>query len=279
MLISLIKNELIKAFYKKRTFISLLLIFFLIPFIIIAINKGAYSLQSRIYGQLEDSFIFIGSIINGYLATYIVITILISNMPFLYTIIPSEIISGEYQKGTFRIYLTRPPSRSLVLTSKLLYVILSTILVHCFFFLYTLIFSLLILDSGDLAVYHKGLLFLGEEDVVFRFILSALISLPVMITVSILCFMFSALSRNAVAPIILTISTIFIGSAISIIPIDLFEKVNPYLFTGYTNTFLVAFYDPIPFEKVIHTIFVTFIWSIIFIIITYYIFNKRDITE
>ena len=103
MLISLIKNELIKAFYKKRTFISFLLIFFLIPFIFIAINKGAYSLQSRIYGQLEDSFIFIGSIINGYLATYIVITILISNMPFLYTIIPSEIISGEYQKGTFRI--------------------------------------------------------------------------------------------------------------------------------------------------------------------------------
>ena len=97
MIINLLRNELTKALYKKRTFIGVLLILLLIPFIVIAINKGAYSLQSKIYGQLEDSFIFIGSIINGYLATYIVITILISNMPFLYTIIPSEIISGEYQ--------------------------------------------------------------------------------------------------------------------------------------------------------------------------------------
>ena len=81
-------------------------------------------------------------------------------MPFLYTIIPSEIISGEYQKGTFRIYLTRPPSRSLILTSKLMYVVFSTVIIHIFFFLYTISISLIILNSGDLAVYHKGLLFL-----------------------------------------------------------------------------------------------------------------------
>jgi len=279
MLINLIKNELIKALNKKRTYISILLIILLIPFIIMAINMGANSLQSRIYGQLEDSFIFIGSIINGYLATYIVITILISNMPFLYTIIPSEIISGEYQKGTFRIYLTRPPTRSLVLTSKLLYVIFSTTIIHLFFFIYTITLSLIILNGGDLAVYHNGLLFLSEEDVIIRFIFSALISLPVMITVSILCFMFSTLSRNAVAPIILTISTIFIGSAISVIPIDLFEAINPYLFTGYINTFLVAFYDPIPIDKVLYNLINSLIWSTIFIIISYYIFNKRDITE
>ena len=279
MLINLIKNELIKALNKKRTYISILLIILLIPFIIMAINMGANSLQSRIYGQLEDSFIFIGSIINGYLATYIVITILISNMPFLYTIIPSEIISGEYQKGTFRIYLTRPPTRSLVLTSKLLYVIFSTTIIHLFFFIYTITLSLIILNGGDLAVYHNGLLFLSEEDVIIRFIFSALISLPVMITVSILCFMFSTLSRNAVAPIILTISTIFIGSAISVIPIDLFEAINPYLFTGYINTFLVAFHDPIPIDKVLYNLINSLIWSTIFIIISYYIFNKRDITE
>ncbi|MED5474687.1 MAG: ABC transporter permease [Candidatus Neomarinimicrobiota bacterium] len=279
MIINLLRNELTKALYKKRTYIGVLLILLLIPFIVIAINKGAYSLQSKIYGQLEDSFIFIGSIINGYLATYIVITILISNMPFLYTIIPSEIISGEYQKGTFRIYLTRPPSRSLVLTSKLMYVVFSTVIIHIFFFLYTISISLIILNSGDLAVYHKGLLFLGEDEVIYRFILSAIISLPVMVTVSILCLMFSVLSRNAVAPIILTMSIIFIGSAISVIPIDLFELINPYLFTGYINTFLVAFYDPIPYNKIIITYIVSMFWSLGFVGISYYIFNERDITE
>ena len=88
-------NELIKVLYKRRTYISFILITFLIPVIVYAIEYGAVSLQTKIYGQMEDSFIFIGTIINGYLASYLIIAILITHMPFLSTIIPSEIISGE----------------------------------------------------------------------------------------------------------------------------------------------------------------------------------------
>ena len=87
----------------------------MIPFIIWSINNGGSSLEKNIYGQLEDSFIFIGSLVNGYFASYIIIAVLITHMPFLSTIVSSEIVSGEYSKGTFRIYLTRSISRSSVL--------------------------------------------------------------------------------------------------------------------------------------------------------------------
>ena len=57
MMINLFYNELVKALYKRRTYISFLLITLLIPVIVYAIDYGAISLQTKIYGQMEDSFI------------------------------------------------------------------------------------------------------------------------------------------------------------------------------------------------------------------------------
>ena len=175
-MIDLLYNEIIKTFNKKRTYISFLLIVIIIPFIIWAINNGGGSLEQRIYGQLQDSFIFIGSLINGYFASYIIIAVLITHMPFLSTIVSSEIVSGEYSKGTFRLYLTRPVTRSQVLLSKLLVVYFYTTLMMFFFYCYTVLLSMIVLGAGDLAVFHNGLLFLDASDIIWRFILAFFIS-------------------------------------------------------------------------------------------------------
>tara|TARA_B100001142_G_C14309803_1_gene646205 strand:- start:780 stop:1616 length:837 start_codon:yes stop_codon:yes gene_type:complete len=278
-MINLFYNELIKAFYKRRTYISFLLITLLIPVIVYAIDYGAISLQNKIYGQMQDSFIFIGSIVNGYLATYLIIAILITHMPFLSTIIPSEIISGEYSKGTFRIYLTRPVSRSSVFISKLLVVLLYTTAMMCYFFFYSLFVSYLILGSGELIVFHKGILLLSNDDIIWRFWLSFAFSNMVMISVSSLCLLFSSFSKNSVTPIISTISIVFVGTAISFIPIDIFELIDPYLFTGYIDIFLLAFYDPVPYSIFINCFIVCFLWSTLFISAAYYNFTYRDILE
>ena len=278
-MINLFYNELIKTLYKRRTYISFILISLLIPVIVYAIDYGAVSLQTKVYGQLEDSFIFIGSIVNGYLSTYLIIAILITHMPFLSTIIPSEIISGEYSKGTFRIYLTRPVSRSSVFFSKLLVVLLYTTLMMFYFFFYSLLISVLILGSGELIVFHEGILLLGEDDIIWRFALSFIFSNFVMIAVSCLCLLFSSFSKNSVTPIISTISIVFIGTAIAFIPIDIFELVNPYLFTGYIDIFLLAFYDPIPYDIFWDCFIVCFLWSSVFIAIAYYNFTYKDILE
>ena len=77
MLKSLIINEIIKVAQKKRTYISFFLITILIPFIVLAVKSGGGSLESKLYGQLADSFIFVGSLVNGNLSAYIIIAILI----------------------------------------------------------------------------------------------------------------------------------------------------------------------------------------------------------
>ena len=117
-MINLFKNELIKALLKRRTYISFILITLLIPVIVYGFKYGAVTLEMKISDQMEDMFLTAGTAVNGNLAAYISIAILIAQMPFLSTIVPSEIISGEYSKGTFRIYLTGPISRAGVFLSK-----------------------------------------------------------------------------------------------------------------------------------------------------------------
>jgi ABC-2 type transport system permease protein len=278
-MINLFYNELLKAFYKRRTYISFILISLLIPAIVYAIDYGAVSLETKIYGQMQDSFIFIGSIINGYLSAYLIIAILITHMPFLSTIIPSEIISGEYSKGTFRIYLTRAILRRDVFIAKVFVVFLYTSMMMFYFFLYSLIISYFILGDGELIVFHKGILLLSEDDIIWRFMLGFIFSNFVMITVASLCLFFSSFSKNSVTPIISTISIVFVGSAISFIPIDIFELIDPYLFTGYIDIFLLAFHYPVPNEIFINCFLVCFSWSFLFILMAYFNFTNRDILE
>ena len=275
----LIYNEFQKIINRKRTYIGFILIGILIPFIVGAIDNGGNMLEKTIYGQLSDSFFFVGSLINGYLATYIIIAVLITHMPFLSTIVAADIVSGEYSKGTFRLYLSRPISRSKVLLSKLIIVYGYTIILMGFFISYALLISIIWLGTGELAVFHMGLLFLAEDDALVRFFIAFLTSTVVMLTVSSLCFFISTISKNSVTPIIITISTVFVGTAISIIPIEFFEKINPYLFTGYINSYLSAFHDPIPFDAILRLIVVCFIWTVIFLGLAFNHFIKKDKTD
>ena len=279
MIKNLLINEFVKVLYKKRTYISFVLITALIPVIVLAVKNGGGSLESKLYGQLADSFIFVGSLVNGNLSAYIIIAILISHMPFLSTIVASEIVSGEYSKGTFRMYLTRPISRNKVLLSKLLIVLGYTTLMMLYFVLYTLFISRLIIGHGDLVVFHNGLLVLDSMDVGWRFMLSFWLSNILMLTVTCLCFMISTFSKNSVTPIIVTISIVFIGTAVAFIPIEIFEKLNPYLFTGYIDLFLTAFHDPLPYHLFLQEAVVCSVWSIIFIITSFYHFNRCDILD
>ena len=111
----------------------------------------------------------------------------------------------------------------------------------------------------------------------WRFFLAYLISCGVMLAISSLCFMISTFSRNSVTPIIITISAVFIGSAISFIPLEIFELVNPYLFTGYIDLFLAAFHDPVPWGLIKNATVICGLWSSVFIVISFYNFSNKEI--
>ena len=277
MLLKLIGIEVIKIFGKKRSLLGFLALAILMPLIIWGFSKGATGIERDVMRQLEGSFIIVGSIFNGFLVTYITMNFLWIHIPFLIMLVAGDVVAGEGAAGTFRITLTRKISRFQILIAKLIATYLYTVLLITFFVIMSLGLGSLWLGIGDLVVFDDGVLILPQEMVWSRFALAFVFANFVMLVVATLCFMFSSMVNNGIGPIIGAMAIIIIGLAIANIPIDIFGKISPYLFTSYFDIWQKAFFDPIPWSDVGNDAMVLSIYTIVFIIISAVHFIKKDI--
>ncbi|MBU0528658.1 ABC transporter permease subunit [bacterium] len=247
------------------------------PLIIWGFSKGATGIERDLVHQLDGAFIIVGSVFNGFLVTYITMNFLWVHIPFLIMLVAGDVVAGEGAAGTFRITLTRRISRFQILIAKLIATYIYTIILITFFVLMSLGLGSLWLGIGDLVVFDKGILILPQEMVWMRFALAFLFATYVMIVVATLCFMFSSMVNNGIGPIIGAMAIIIIGLAIANIPIDIFEKISPYIFTSYFDIWQKAFFDPIPWRDIGNDAIVLTIFTLVFIIISIVQFIRKDI--
>ncbi len=278
MLFRLVGIEIIKIFGKKRSLLGFLALAILMPLIIWGFSKGATGIEQDIVRQLEGSFIIVGSVFNGFLVTYITMNFLWVHIPFLIMLVAGDVVAGEGAAGTFRITLIRRISRFQILIAKLIATYFYTILLIAFFAIMSLGLGSLWLGIGDLVVFDKGILILPQEMAWTRFALAFLFASFVMLVVTTLCFMFSSMVNNGIGPIIGAMSIIIIGLAIANIPIDIFEKISPYIFTSYFDIWQKAFFEPIPWSDIGNDVIVLTIYMLVFIIISTVLFIRKDIS-
>ncbi|MEE8341862.1 MAG: ABC transporter permease [Candidatus Neomarinimicrobiota bacterium] len=278
MLIKLIGIEIIKIFGKKRSLLGFLALAVLMPLIIWGFSKGATGIEQDIMHQLEGSFIIIGSIFNGFLVTYITMNFLWVHIPFLVMLVAGDVVAGEGAAGTFRIILIRRISRFKILIAKLIATYIYTIILILFFAIMSLGLGSLWLGIGDLVVFDEGILILAQEMVWGRFALAFILATFVMLVVATLCFMFSSMVNNGIGPIVGAMAIIIIGLAIANIPIDIFEKISPYIFTSYFDIWQKAFFDPIPWNDIANDAIILTIYMSVFIVISTVQFLRKDIS-
>lgn len=117
-MIKLINIELYKIFKKWRTYIGFIVIAVLIPMIEIAISiEGTRSLNF-VTREIQQTFIFVGNLLNTYFVSYLILNSLAIHIPFLITLVAGDLLAGEATAGTYRILITRPISRFEIVTSK-----------------------------------------------------------------------------------------------------------------------------------------------------------------
>ncbi len=278
MLFNLIGIEIIKIFGKKRSLLGFLALAVLMPLIIWGFSKGATEIEQDIMHQLEGSFIIVGSIFNGFLVTYITMNFLWVHIPFLIMLVAGDVVAGEGAAGTFRIILTRRVSRFKILIAKLIATYFYTIILILFFAIMSLGLGSLWLGIGDLVVFDKGILILAQEMAWVRFALAFVFATFVMLVVATLCFMFSSMVNNGIGPIVGAMAIIIIGLAIANIPIDIFQKISPYIFTSYFDIWQKAFFDPIPWKDIGIDAIILTIYMLVFIIISTVQFIRKDIS-
>ena len=278
MIFALIRIELSKIFRKWRTYIGFLAIAVLVPIIQIAMLVEGERSINFMTRNLQQSFVFVGNLLNGYLISYAILNALVVHIPFLITLVAGDLLAGEATAGTYRILVTRPVSRFKIVFSKFLSGLIYTNLLVLFMAIMSLGIGLLVFGVGELIVIKNvNILILSRTDVFWRFILAYGFATLSMTVVLALAFLFSSLVENAIGPIVSTMAIIIVFVIISALDIEFFQSIRPYLFTNYMQSWRSFFDDPIDMHDILKSAGVLLGHVVIFLSATVYIFHKKDI--
>lgn len=277
-MLTLIRIELYKIFKKWRTYIGFIAISALVPIIQIAISIEGHKTFNFMTRGLQQSFVFVGNFLNGYLVSHIILNSLYIHIPFLVTLVAGDLLAGEATAGTYRMLLTRPVSRFSIVTSKFFAGIIYTFLLVAWLALLSLGVGTLLFGTGELIVIKSSaLIIFSRDDILWRFASAYLFAGISMSVVTSLGFLLSSLVENSIGPIITTMAIIIAFIVISAIDVSFFSIIRPYLFTNYMGTWSSLFDKPVNLESIWKAIGVLFAHIVILYCITLYVFKKKDI--
>jgi ABC-2 type transport system permease protein len=275
---TLIRYELLKTYRKLRTYIGFGLILVLVPLVYWGFSLGGDDMINGMTRGLQKDFLFVGSLFNGWFVSNMVINALFVHVPFLIVLVAGDIFAGEATGGTFRLLLTRPPSRTRIFAVKTASTMLYTLSLVVFLALFSIGLALLLFGTGDLITFGEaGVAILPAGDVWWRFAAAYLLAGWAMCTVAALALLFSTLVENAIGPIVGSMAIIILFLILSNLPFDFFERLRPYLFTTYMNVWQQAFGDPVDWSRIAGDCARLGIFFALFVAAAWFIFRRKDI--
>lgn len=278
MMISLVKIELYKIFKKWRTYIGFIAIGLLVSILHLAMHfEGSNTINSLTQG-IQQSFVFVGNLLNGYFLSYLILNSLAIHVPFLIALVTGDLLAGEATAGTYRLLLVRPVSRTQVITAKFLAGILYTCLLILWLAFLSLIVGIIIFGTGELLVFGgDGIIIFEKSDILWRFLLAYGFAALGMSVIATLAFLFSSLVENSIGPIVTTMAVIIVFLIISNIQIDFFQTIKPYLFTNYILSWRLFFDSPLDASEIIKAVSILFAHIVVLFSITLLVFKRKDI--
>lgn len=276
-MLRLVYYELIKTFLKKRTYIGFLLVAIVVPLVEVAMKiEGGRFLQFSLR-SLQQDFLFVGNLFNGWFVAQSMMNSLWVHIPLLISFVAGDQLAGEATAGTYRLILVRPVSRTRIFLAKFITTILYTVIFVFFLGILSTGLALLLLGRGDLILLQRGILILPEADVAWRFLVGYLLASWAMLSIASIAFFFSTFVENAIGPIISTMGVNMIFVLMTVLPLDFFKTIRPYLFTHYLNVWLRVFEDPVPWQDIATGCLALGAYIAGFIFTAWLIFRRKDI--
>ncbi|MGA9121068.1 MAG: ABC transporter permease subunit [Bacteroidota bacterium] len=273
----MLKNEILKTFFKWRTYIGFIAIGVVVPLVEYGFKLEGGTMVKNMTRGLSQDFLFLGNLFNGYFVTYFIMNSMWIHIPFLITLVAGDILAGEATAGTFRILLTRPPSRSRIFLVKYIATLFYTTTLVVFLALLSLGLGLAWFGQGDLLVPGRTLVILPMAEVPARLALAYGFSILSMWCVASLAVAFSSFVENAIGPIVGTMAIIIVFLIIGNIPITIFETVKPYLFTTHFSLWQRAMDDVIPWDEVLRSAGMLVAYTVGFTALSWTVFARKDI--
>jgi ABC-2 type transport system permease protein len=277
-MLTLVQIELYKIFKKWRTYIGFIAIAILVAVIQTAISyEGSRALNSATRG-LQNSFVFVGNLLNGYFVSNLILNSLYVHIPFLITLVAGDLMAGEASAGTYRMLITRPVTRFSIVTAKFIAGIIYTAILILWLAALSLGLGTILFGSGELiSIQSNAIVVFASNDVLWRFLLAYSFSIVSMSVVTVIAFFFSSLVENSIGPIITTMAIIIIFIIISHIDVSVFQTIKPYIFTNYMDGWKSFFSKPLDYSSVWNSLLVLGIHIIGLYGLTLFLFSRKDI--
>jgi ABC-2 type transport system permease protein len=274
-----IYNEVIKIALKPRSYLGLAAITVLVGVILFALKSDGMSIISFVTSSFEQTLSFEGNVLNGNLVAFIILQMLIVQIPLLVALVTGDLVSGEAAMGTIRMLLTQPISRTQLLLSKFIAGGIYTLMVIVWLGFMSVIMGKLLFGAGDLMVLNSdGLVIIQEADVNWRYLGGFLVAFLALFTVSSLSICLSCFTDNSIGPIVTTMAIILLFTIIGTLDVHVFDSIRPFLLTTHMASWRSFFEDPLPIQEIKNSVLILCIHNVILIGISMYVFNKKDIT-
>lgn len=229
--------ELFKIFRRPRTYLAFAAITALIGVIQLGLKVDGKEYTEFVMADFGSSFSVDGNILNGYFICYVILQLLLVHVPLLIALIAADMISGEANMGTLRLLLTKPQSRTAIVTAKFLASVIYTLLLLIWIAILGLFLSMLIFGTDDLFIMKSNyVVIVKQSDVFWRYAGAFCFAALAMVTVAALGFFLSFFAENSIGPIVATMSVIIVFTILSTMNIPIFNTIKPYLFTSHMIT-------------------------------------------
>ena len=277
-LLTLIQLELYKIVTKPRSFIGFGAITAIVLLVQFALYIDGKTYWEFVTQSLEQTFTINGTIFNGNLVCFIILQMLLVQMPLMIALVTGDLISGESATGTIRLIATKPVSRAQILLAKYVAGSIYTILLILWLGFIAYGLSLLIFGHGDLIVLKSdGLVILRDADVAWRFFAAFFVAFLSLMVVGTFSLMLSCFTDNSIGPIIITMAVIILFTIIGTFDIPIFDRIKPFLFTTHMIVWRNIFDDPIPKEQIFESVIILLLHIAGFLGISFYHFTRKDI--
>ena len=274
----LIRIELFKTFKKPRTYIAFAAIAAIVFLVQLAMYADGRQYMGFMLQSVEQSFQVSGVVLNGYFICFLILQTLLVHVPLLIALVAGDMIAGEANMGTLRLLITKPVSRKGLLLSKFLASSIYTVLLLSFMAFLSLFVSIIIFGKGDLMIMKSEMVvILDSKDVLWRYFAAFGFAGISMITVAALAFLLSVFAENSIGPIISAMSIIIVFTILTSMDIPFFNVLKPFLFTNHMLNWKGFFERPVDYGEVLKSAFILVAHIVIFVSLTFYIFQKKDI--
>lgn len=274
---NLILIEFTKLFRRGMTYIGFAAILLIVLVIQLGMFVEGKKLLDFLIKSLSDVFMLEGNLINIYTVSYVILNSLWIHIPVLVAIVAGDLVSGEAGRGTFRLLITRPVSRTKLLTAKYITAQVYTAMLVLFLIFMSLIVGRLFFATGDMIVLMETINIFDSTDVLWRFIAAYAYGMVSMWVVSGLAFLFSTNATNSLGPVVASMSVLILFTIITNFSIGIFDPIKPFLFTTYLNGWQLFFAEPLDWKAISTAIIIMVGHITVFYLTALYIFKHKDI--